>query len=246
MSLEHSFRRLAIQSKSVCHQCRRTLATSAHQQQQQSATGAFHELLQASRNQPTTQRTPTAHPSRPSDPFSATTPPPSPPTTRNPDTGYRIAADSVIESTAARRAAQTSASIAETLRGYSRKDLELQITRRWRVGDVYSPHDLSGVEMSKWKKQRRKPRPRHGDRDVMDQLGMNPMDHYRNFSIMGEYVTEMGRIRGSVDTALRPVNQRRMAKAVRRAIGIGLMPSVYRHPELLREEMEARNRRYGN
>lgn len=37
----------------------------------------------------------------------------------------------------------------------------------------------------------------------------------------------------SVETGLSPVNQRKMAKAIRRAIGLGLHPSVHRHPELL-------------
>lgn len=72
--------------------------------------------------------------------------------------------------------------------------------------------------------------------DVLDQLGLNPLKHYKNFSIMSEYITEMGRIRHSSDTGLRPVNQRKMAKAVRRAMGMGLMPGVHRHPELLRLE----------
>ncbi|KAK5119261.1 hypothetical protein LTR85_007875 [Meristemomyces frigidus] len=199
-------------------------------------------LLETSRAQNNPQRIATTHPSRPSDPSSEAT---SPSTTRNPQAAYQLAENTVREASAARKQVQNDAQIRAALRGYDRKDLEQQIPRRWKVGDVYSPHDLSGIEMSKWKKQRRKPRPRASDRDVMDQLGMKPLDHYRNFSIMGEYVTEMGRIRGSVDTALRPVNQRRMAKAVRRAIGVGLMPSVYRHPELLRQEMEARKSRYG-
>lgn len=47
-------------------------------------------------------------------------------------------------------------------------------------------------------------------------------------------MTTMGRIRHSSDTGLRPVNQRKIAKAVRRAIGMGLHPSVHRHPEILR------------
>lgn len=85
--------------------------------------------------------------------------------------------------------------------------------------------------MAKWKKLRRKDRPRV---DVLDQLALNPLKHYKNFSIMGEYITEMGRIKHSSETGLRPVNQRRMAKAVRRAMGMGLMPGVHRHPELLR------------
>jgi small subunit ribosomal protein S18 len=51
---------------------------------------------------------------------------------------------------------------------------------------------------------------------------------------MSEYMTEMGRIKHSRDTGLRAVNQRKVAKAIRRAIGVGLMPSVHRHPELLK------------
>jgi small subunit ribosomal protein S18 len=59
---------------------------------------------------------------------------------------------------------------------------------------------------------------------------------------MSEYMTDMGRIRHSRETGLRPKNQRRMAKAIRRAIGVGLMPGVHKHPELLRIEMNNRQR----
>lgn len=52
-------------------------------------------------------------------------------------------------------------------------DLGRQISRRWKEGDVYAPHDLSEVEMSKWKKRTR---PVY---DVLDVLAMNPLDHYR-------------------------------------------------------------------
>lgn len=97
--------------------------------------------------------------------------------------------------------------------------------------------------------------------DVLDQLNIRPMEHYKvclnmsevegwaiadlceqNFSIMSEYVTEMGRMKHSRDTGLRPRNQRKMAKAVRRAIGLGLIPSTYRHPEILKTEGEYRRR----
>jgi small subunit ribosomal protein S18 len=44
----------------------------------------------------------------------------------------------------------------------------------------------------------------------------------------------MGRIKHSLETGLRPVNQRKMAKTIRRAIGMGLHPSVHRHPEIMR------------
>ncbi len=44
----------------------------------------------------------------------------------------------------------------------------------------------------------------------------------------------MGRIQHWTDTGLRPVNQRKMAKAIRRAIGMGIHPSVHKHPEIIR------------
>ncbi|KAL2020947.1 hypothetical protein VTK56DRAFT_7834 [Thermocarpiscus australiensis] len=103
-----------------------------------------------------------------------------------------------------------------------------QMARRWRTGDVYAPKDLSPMEMKKFRV------PRTPTRDIVDLLGFNPVDNYKNFSLISEFVTSMGRIKHSSETGLRPVNQRKMAKAIRRAIGMGLHPSVHRHPEILR------------
>lgn len=52
---------------------------------------------------------------------------------------------------------------------------------------------------------------------------------------MSEYMTPMGRIMHRRETGLRPVNQRKIAKAIRRSIGMGMMPSVHKHPELLQK-----------
>ncbi|KIW62823.1 ribosomal protein S18 [Phialophora macrospora] len=109
-----------------------------------------------------------------------------------------------------------------------------QLTRPWKAGDVYAPHDLSAAEARKW---RVKHRP---TTDAFDALSVNPLTLYKNFSVMSEYVTEMGRIRHSNSTGLRPVNQRKIAKAIRRAIALGLMPSVHRHPEILKKEISTR------
>ncbi|EPE35321.1 Ribosomal protein S18 [Glarea lozoyensis ATCC 20868] len=105
--------------------------------------------------------------------------------------------------------------------------LSKQITRRYAAGDVYAPHDLHWVEMQKWKARSR---PKY---DAFDALDMKPLDHYRNFSMVSEYMTPMGRIKHSKETGLRPVNQRRIARTIRRTIGMGLMPSVHKHPEIL-------------
>lgn len=54
--------------------------------------------------------------------------------------------------------------------------------------------------------------------------------------MMSEYMTEQGRIKHSNRTGLRPVNQRKVAKAIRRAIGMGIHPSTHHHPEILYSE----------
>lgn len=58
----------------------------------------------------------------------------------------------------------------------------------------------------------------------------------QNFSFISEYITAHGRIKKADHTGLRPVNQRKVAKAIRRAIGLGLHPSVHKHPEILKRE----------
>jgi small subunit ribosomal protein S18 len=51
----------------------------------------------------------------------------------------------------------------------------------------------------------------------------------------------MGRIKSSLETGLRNKNQRKIAKAIRRSIGMGFMPSVHRHPEILMKQTVRRN-----
>jgi small subunit ribosomal protein S18 len=76
-------------------------------------------------------------------------------------------------------------------------------------------------------------------------VGINPVKEYKNFCMLSEYVTEMGRIKHSSETGLRPVNQRRMAKAIRRAIALGFMPATHKHPEYLMHMRESREGRGG-
>ncbi|CAK7199144.1 hypothetical protein SEUCBS139899_001816 [Sporothrix eucalyptigena] len=111
------------------------------------------------------------------------------------------------------------------------EDYARQLPRRWKQGDLYSPMDLDPRETKKWKKAYT------NNEDIVDLLGINPVDEYRNFSMISDFMSGMGRIRHSNETGLRPVNQRRMAKAIRRAIGLGIHPSVHKHPEILAASM---------
>jgi hypothetical protein len=52
-------------------------------------------------------------------------------------------------------------------------DLERMMTRKWKVGDIYAPHDLSPAEMKKWR-TRVKP-----SRDPFDVLAINPIHEYK-------------------------------------------------------------------
>ncbi|RKU46642.1 hypothetical protein DL546_007826 [Coniochaeta pulveracea] len=127
------------------------------------------------------------------------------------------------------RAAAEKPSTKEELRNRDVSEkLSRLMPRFWRDGDVYAPADLNANEARKWRGKGNAP-----DKDVCDLLGVNPLDMYRNFSVIGDFITPFGRIKHSSETGLRPVNQRRMAKAIRRAIGLGIHPSVYRHPMIL-------------
>ena len=51
-------------------------------------------------------------------------------------------------------------------------DITKQIKRRWKAGDVYAPHDLSGVEVQKWSKNEQP------SRDIFDMLNFDPLSNY--------------------------------------------------------------------
>lgn len=51
--------------------------------------------------------------------------------------------------------------------------IEKQNTRRWRAGDVYAPHDLSSVEMMKWKHKRMV------KGDAFEALNLDPRSEYK-------------------------------------------------------------------
>ncbi|PHH76043.1 hypothetical protein CDD82_4161 [Ophiocordyceps australis] len=119
-------------------------------------------------------------------------------------------------------------------------DYLTQMPRRFKPGDLYSPHDLSPAEMSKY---RRRP---HRSRDVVDALGINPLDHYKNFTLLSQFTSSSGQVLKPELTGLRSVNQRKVAKMIRRAQGMGIYPKIHAHPEMLRQEFypeTARSRR---
>ena len=100
------------------------------------------------------------------------------------NSNQRVAA--MISQTLARRVRQNQSSLTGRRPGHpslttvqelenakKASDLSKQITRRWKAGDVYAPHDLSSVEMDKW---RNRDGPKY---DVFDVLDFKPLENYR-------------------------------------------------------------------
>lgn len=70
--------------------------------------------------------------------------------------------------------AQRTQATADSLREQKvSNDYLREMPRKWQPGDVYSPHDLSPVEMMKWRKRAQ----RKGD--VIDALALRPLDMYK-------------------------------------------------------------------
>jgi len=124
-------------------------------------------------------------PSQPSPPPNKPAPyySPQPPSSRrarlNNDATFKLASTVVDEQHRREtftRVAQYDAkqrAIAEIEKSGRARDLERQQFRRWKPGDVYAPHDLSSVEMAKWRVRKA------GGKDVFDMLGINPLLEYK-------------------------------------------------------------------
>lgn len=120
------------------------------------------------------------------------------------------------------------------------REIRKQMSRRWKPGDVYSPHDLSPVEQTKWRRVKRT------EHDVFDELAMDPLAQWKNVGIMTEYRSPAGRIFSRKETGLSAVNQRKVSKAIRRAVGMAWLPGVHHHPEVLEDRERRRNeKRFG-
>ena len=93
---------------------------------------------------------------------------------------------------------------------------------------------LSDFKERSWQKLPRKPDPfgpgraQSEAKDAFVQLDIDPLHESTNARMLAHFVTDMGRIRKRALTGLTWRSQRRMAKAVRRAKMMGIMPILRR------------------
>ena len=82
--------------------------------------------------------------------------------------------------------------------------------------------------------------------DLFYQLGLNPLDEAMNSQLLSHFVTEMGKIKSRAETNLTWKSQRRLAKAIRRARQMGIIPILSKQPlrSCLLSANSRRERRY--
>ncbi|KAI8097421.1 ribosomal protein S18 [Halteromyces radiatus] len=96
------------------------------------------------------------------------------------------------------------------------------------AGDIYHPQDLNDARYQDQLRQRRG-RPNVPSEDPFDVLGLDPLHEYKNYRLLSHFVSDMGKILPREKTGLTAKNQRKLAKAVKRARAMGIMCSTTKH-----------------
>ncbi|CAG8637944.1 33920_t:CDS:2, partial [Racocetra persica] len=94
-------------------------------------------------------------------------------------------------------------------------DAQFKYGRMFRAGEVYAPHDLN--EENYKDKNPRKYQRLQPNTDVFERLGLDPLKEYKNFRLLSNFVSDMGKILPRRTTGLTAKTQRKLAKAIKRA-----------------------------
>ncbi|KAI8618913.1 ribosomal protein S18 [Chytriomyces sp. MP71] len=98
------------------------------------------------------------------------------------------------------------------------------VRRLFKPYQTYEPEELNQKNAVFYQKLKAK----EPKVDIFAILNINPLDFYKNTRLLSHFVTEMGHIKPRTETGLGIVNQKRLAKAIKRAQAMGLMPYTYK------------------
>ncbi|GBC04120.1 hypothetical protein RclHR1_05520008 [Rhizophagus clarus] len=104
---------------------------------------------------------------------------------------------------------------------------QVKYGKTFRYGELYAPHELNEDNYKNRKYVSRKP----PTVDTFDALKLNPLTEYKNYTLLSNFVSDMGRILPRSITGLTAKNQRKLAKAIKRARSFGLIPTTHRRKE---------------
>ncbi|KAI8968031.1 ribosomal protein S18-domain-containing protein [Mycotypha africana] len=121
--------------------------------------------------------------------------------------------------------AQVQSKICDLLQNTKEQDkVKLAASNRFQKyhhpGDTYHPMDLDDT---RYKEQQRTLRnsSKINSEDPFDQLGIDPLHQYKNYKLLTRFISETGKILPRDQTGVRAKNQRRLAKAIKRARAMG-------------------------
>ncbi|KAI9314308.1 ribosomal protein S18 [Dichotomocladium elegans] len=99
-----------------------------------------------------------------------------------------------------------------------------------KVGDLYHPEDLNDARYQDQIRQRRG-RPVKPDQDPFEILDIDPLHEYKNVKLLSHFVSETGKILPRDQTGVSAKNQRKLAKAIKRARAMGFMSCTSKEQE---------------
>ncbi|CAB4254033.1 similar to Saccharomyces cerevisiae YER050C RSM18 Mitochondrial ribosomal protein of the small subunit, has similarity to E. coli S18 ribosomal protein [Maudiozyma barnettii] len=99
------------------------------------------------------------------------------------------------------------------------KTLEPKLIKSFQYSTIYDPFDFSMAKINLDRK--------HKSKFKLFGNNINPLDLYTSPEILSQYMTSTGKILHSDVTGLSAKNQRRLAKAIRRAQAIGLLSKTH-------------------
>ncbi|KAJ2961337.1 hypothetical protein NQZ79_g3426 [Umbelopsis isabellina] len=88
-------------------------------------------------------------------------------------------------------------------------------------GTTYHPDELGQPRT-----RQQRPRPVKPSQDPFEVLGLDPLKEYKNFTLLSHFVSDIGKILPRESTGVSAKNQRKLAKAIKRARAMGLMSST--------------------
>ncbi|ORY92035.1 ribosomal protein S18 [Syncephalastrum racemosum] len=91
-----------------------------------------------------------------------------------------------------------------------------------QIGDTYHPHDLNDKEYQQ-RLQASRRKPQTPAQDPFDVLDLDPLHEYKNTELLSYFVSDMGKILPRNVTGVTAKNQRKLAKAIKRARAMGLL-----------------------
>ncbi|SMN19951.1 similar to Saccharomyces cerevisiae YER050C RSM18 Mitochondrial ribosomal protein of the small subunit, has similarity to E. coli S18 ribosomal protein [Maudiozyma saulgeensis] len=99
------------------------------------------------------------------------------------------------------------------------KTLEPKLIKSFEYSTIYDPFDFSMARINLDRK--------HKSKFKLFGNNINPLDLYTSPEILSQYMSSTGKILHSDVTGLSAKNQRRLAKAIRRAQAIGLLSKTH-------------------